>query len=74
MADERRFVRTARRWQLLYWLEVILFAGVLVADFVIENRLGIRSHRGTLAGGFLRSNRPGSGLWMYAIRLAFRQS
>ena len=53
MADERRFVRTARRWQLLYWLEVILLVIVLVADFIVEHRLGIRSWRGTLFGGFL---------------------
>lgn len=63
MADELRFVRIARRWQLLYWLEVILFAGVLVADFIVENRLGIRSHRGTLAGGFLFAF-----AWWFAIK------
>ena len=53
MADERRFVRTARRWQLLYWLEVILLVSVLAADFIVEYRLGVRRRRGTLAGGFL---------------------
>lgn len=74
MADERRFVRTARRWQLLYWLEVILLVSVLAADFIVEYRLGVRRRRGTLADGGLRSNRPGGNLRVFAIRLGFRRS
>ena len=53
MADERLFVRTARRWQFLYWLGVILLVIVLAADFIVEHRLGVRGRHGTLLGGFL---------------------